>query len=155
SYIYLLSLHDALPILSSKSYPVRKVQLSKSALCSSENSVSASGVSFSGSTENETNCTLSFNSFSSSVSCKADMFLVIGGQTVVQFVNTKSATHHSPEKSLFITFLLSLFTAFNSPSLKFLFSLNFFPQVAYTIVRRAKKIIVFICFNDFTYLILN
>src|SRR5699024_8736970 len=126
-----------------------------SALCSSENSVSASGVSFSGSTENETNCTLSFNSFSSSVSCKADMFLVIGGQTVVQFVNTKSATHQSPAKSSLVTSSLYWLTAVNSTTTASNVGSTFCPQADNTIVRRAKKIIVFICFNDFIYLILN
>src|SRR5690625_1646001 len=85
-------------LIVSKSYPVKNVQFDKSAPYSSAYSVSTSGVSRSGSTENDTSCTSSRSSSANFV-CNFAILLVIGKQTVSQFVKIKSATHHFPAKS--------------------------------------------------------
>src|SRR5690625_791704 len=87
-------------LIVSKSYPVRNDQFVKSAPYSSAYSVSTSGVSRSGSTEKDTRCVLSTLALSN-FSCKIAILLVIGKQTVVQFVKIKSATQYLPCKSSF------------------------------------------------------
>src|SRR5699024_1330788 len=91
-------------------YPVRKFHLSKFAERYCPYSFNTSVVSRSGSTEKETSYTSS-NSASSKPSCKIFILRVIGGQIVVQFVNTKFATHHCPSKSFKDTSFSSWFIA--------------------------------------------
>src|SRR6266404_5417472 len=71
--------------------PVRKCHREKSAWNDSPYVLSAAGVSFSGSTVNETSCTPAGVSF-----CTWAIWRVIIGQTLPQVVKMKSATHGLP-----------------------------------------------------------